>query len=67
MEGWRAGQAEITEHLLADRLDSIQYELIVRSGDIWRVLSKLIAERGIDLVVVESSGPMGGLECGNLS
>jgi nucleotide-binding universal stress UspA family protein len=59
MEGWRAGQTEITEHLLADRLDNIQYELIVRSGGIWPVLAKLIAERGIDLVVIGTRGRTG--------
>jgi hypothetical protein len=31
---WRAGQAEITEHALANLLDEIQYELLVRSGNI---------------------------------
>ena len=59
MEGWRAGQSEIMEHFLANRLDGIQYELIVRSGDIWRVLSKLISEREIDLVVVGTRGRTG--------
>jgi nucleotide-binding universal stress UspA family protein len=59
MDGWRAGQAEITEHLLANRLDGIQHELLVRSGDIWAVLSQLIAERGIDLVVVGTRGRTG--------
>jgi hypothetical protein len=49
---WRASQAEITEHVLANRLDEIQYELLVRSGDIWSVLSQLIAEMTIDHVVV---------------
>jgi nucleotide-binding universal stress UspA family protein len=59
MEGWRAGQSEITEHFLANRLDGIQYELIVRSGDIWRVLSELISAREIDLVVVGTRGRTG--------
>src|SRR5712692_8657459 len=41
MDGWRAGQADMTNHLLANRLDGIQYELLVRSGDIWAVLARL--------------------------
>jgi nucleotide-binding universal stress UspA family protein len=59
MDGWRAGQAEMTDQLLAHRLDGIQYELLVRSGDIWTVLSRLIIERGIDLVVVGTRGRTG--------
>jgi nucleotide-binding universal stress UspA family protein len=59
MDGRRAGQMEITEHLLANRLDGIQHELIVRSGDIWEILAQLIAERGIDLVVVGTRGRTG--------
>jgi nucleotide-binding universal stress UspA family protein len=59
MDGWRAGQAEITEQLIANRLDDIQHELIVKSGDIWGVLSQLIAEMRIDLVVVGTRGRTG--------
>jgi universal stress protein A len=62
MDGWRAGQAEITGHLLANRLDGIQYELLVRSGDIWAVLSHLITEYEIDLVVVGTRGRTGVLK-----
>jgi nucleotide-binding universal stress UspA family protein len=32
MEGWRAGQAEITAQLIANRLDGIEHELVVKSG-----------------------------------
>jgi nucleotide-binding universal stress UspA family protein len=59
MDGWSAGRAEILKQLLANRLDNIQHELIVKSGDIWEVLSQLIAERGIDLVVVGTRGRTG--------
>ena len=59
MEAWRAGQQEIMEQLLADRLDGIQDELIVRPGEIWEVLSGLIDERKIDLVVVGTRGRTG--------
>ena len=59
MDGWRAGQAEIIDELLADRLDGIQHELIVKSGDVSEVLSQLIVERGIDLVVVGTRGRTG--------
>ena len=59
MDGWRAGQAEIIEQLLANHLDGIQHELIVRSGDIWDVLSHLIAEKEIDMLVVGTRGRTG--------
>ena len=59
MDGWRAGQAEIIEQLLANRLDGIEHELIVKSGEIWEVLSRLIAEKRIDLVVVGTRGRTG--------
>ncbi len=62
MDGWSAGRAEIMDHLLANRLDGIQYELLVRSGDIWTVLSHLITEHEIDLVVVGTRGRTGVLK-----
>jgi nucleotide-binding universal stress UspA family protein len=59
MDGWRAGQFEITEQLLANHLDGIKHELIVRPGHIWEVLSHLIAERDIGLVVIGTRGRTG--------
>ena len=59
MEGWRAGQAEIIEQLLANRLDGIKHELVVRSGQVGEVLWRLIAEKRIDLVVVGTRGRTG--------
>ena len=57
MDGWRAGQAEIIEQLLANRLDGIEHELIVKSGQVGEVLSQLIVEKRIDLVVVGTLNP----------
>jgi nucleotide-binding universal stress UspA family protein len=62
MDGWRAGQTEITNQLIANRLDGIEHELVVKSGDIWAVLSQLIAELRIDLVVVGTRGRTGVLK-----
>jgi nucleotide-binding universal stress UspA family protein len=59
MDAWRAGQQEIMEQLLADHLDGIEHELIVRPGEIWEVLSRLIAEKKIDLVVIGTRGRTG--------
>jgi len=62
MDGWRAGQAEIIEQLLANRLDGIDHELVVRSGQVGEVLSRLIAEKRIDLVVLGTRGRTGVLK-----
>ncbi len=56
MDAWRAGQTEVTDHFIAGRLDGIEHELLVRSGDVWPVLSQVISERGVDLVVVGTRG-----------
>jgi nucleotide-binding universal stress UspA family protein len=62
MDAWRAGQAEIIEQLLANRLDGIEHELVVKSGQVEEGLSRLIAEKGIDLVVVGTRGRTGVLK-----
>jgi len=59
MDGWRAGQAEMTELLIANRLQAVQNELVVKSGDVWPVLSQLISEKEINLVVVGTRGRTG--------
>jgi len=59
MDAWRAGQSEIMDHFIAGRLTGIEHELLVKPGDVWGVLSELIAERTIDLVVVGTRGRTG--------
>jgi nucleotide-binding universal stress UspA family protein len=59
MDAWRAGQTEIMNHFIAGRLTGVQHELLVKSGDVWEVLSNLIEECGIDLVVGGSRGRTG--------
>jgi nucleotide-binding universal stress UspA family protein len=59
MDGWRAGQTEVTGHFIGGRLDGIEHELLVRSGDVWPVLSQVISERGVDLIVVGTRGRTG--------
>ena len=62
MDAWRAGQSEIMDHFIAGRLTGIPHELLVKPGEVWEVLSELIAERSIDLVVVGTRGRRG---CGS--
>ena len=59
MEGWRQGQAEVMSHFLANRLDGVQYELIVRSGGICATLAQVLTEKKIDLVVLGTRGRTG--------
>ncbi len=59
MDAWRAGQAEIMDHFIAGRLTGIEHDLLVKPGDVWTVLSGLIAERNVDLVVVGTRGRTG--------
>src|SRR5262249_18341757 len=59
MDGWRAGQSEVTDHFVGGRLDGIDHELLVKSGGVWPVLAQLISERGVNLVVVGTRGRTG--------
>jgi nucleotide-binding universal stress UspA family protein len=59
MDGWRAGQAEVTEYSVARRLDGIEHQLLVRSGDVWPVLADVVEEFGVDLIVVGTRGRTG--------
>ena len=59
MDGWRQGQAEVMSHLLADRLDGIQYELIVRSGGVCDALAQVMVEKNVGLVVLGTRGRTG--------
>lgn len=59
MDHWRAGQTEVMNHFVAGRLDGIEHELLVRSGDVWPVLSQMISEHGVNLVVIGTRGRTG--------
>jgi nucleotide-binding universal stress UspA family protein len=59
MDGWRAGQAEVTEHYIKGHLDGIEHQLLVKSGDVWPVLSEMIKEHHINLVVLGTHGRVG--------
>jgi nucleotide-binding universal stress UspA family protein len=59
MDGWRAGQTEVTKQLIADHLDGIEHELVVRAGDIWQVLSDVSIKKQINLIVVGTRGRTG--------
>jgi nucleotide-binding universal stress UspA family protein len=58
-DAWRAAQTELMDYFMAGHLKGVQHELLVEFGDVWTVLSRLIAEYGIDLVVVGTRGRTG--------
>ena len=47
------------DYFMAGHLKGVRHELLVKSGDVWTVLSRLIADYGIDLVVVGTRGRTG--------
>ncbi len=59
MDAWRAGQTDVMEQFIAGGLSGVPHELLVKAGDVWTVLSDLIAERQIDLLVVGTRGRTG--------
>jgi len=59
MDGWRAGQSEVTEYVIAGRLEGIEHQLVVKSGDVWPVLAQMVSEYGVDLIVVGTHGRTG--------
>jgi nucleotide-binding universal stress UspA family protein len=44
---------------LSKQLQSIEHEVVIGEGNIWEVVSKLIKEKGIDLIVVGTRGRTG--------
>ncbi len=52
MDAWRTLQTELMDQFLAGRLKGVEDKPLVKSGDVQTVLSDLIAEYGIDLVVL---------------
>jgi nucleotide-binding universal stress UspA family protein len=59
LDAWRAAQTELMDYFMAGHLKGVRHELLVKSGDVWTVLSRLIADYGIDLVVVGTRGRTG--------
>lgn len=58
-DAWRDTHAEMTNHFIAGRLEGIENQIVVRQGDVWEELSKLISELEIDLVLTGTKGRSG--------
>ncbi len=48
-------QQEVTAHL-EEQLQGVPHEVLFGIGDVWKVLSRLIGERDVDLIVVGTHG-----------
>jgi nucleotide-binding universal stress UspA family protein len=59
MDAWRTLQSEMTDLLLAGRLAGVEQKLLVESGEIREVLSRLVGEYGVDMVVLGTRGRTG--------
>ena len=58
-DAWRDAQAEMTTQFISGRLEGVDTQIVIRQGDIWEELAKLIEELGIDLVVTGTHGRSG--------
>lgn len=58
-DAWREAHTEMTNQLIAGRLQGIENKVIVKQGDIWEELSKLIDMYNVDLLVVGTHGRTG--------
>jgi len=58
-DAWRDAHAEMTNHFIAGRLEGLETQILVRQGDVWEELSKVITELEIDLVVTGTQGRSG--------
>jgi nucleotide-binding universal stress UspA family protein len=58
-DAWRNAQEEMTNQLIAGRLEGIENHVMVAKGDTWEVLSQMIQQYSIDLLVAGTRGRSG--------
>jgi nucleotide-binding universal stress UspA family protein len=56
---WREAQSEITNLLIDGKLEGLTHQVVVRQGEVWPELEKLIAEFQIDMLVTGTRGRSG--------
>jgi len=57
--GWREAQSEITNLLIDGKLEGLTHQVVVRQGEVWPELEKLITEFQVDMLVVSTRGRSG--------
>lgn len=58
-DAWRQAHTEMTDQLIAGRLEGIENHVVVRQGDVWPELARMISEFHIDLLVTGTRGRTG--------
>jgi nucleotide-binding universal stress UspA family protein len=58
-DAWRSAQEEMTNQVIAGRLEGIENHVMVAKGDTWEVLSQMIRQYSIDLLVAGTRGRSG--------
>jgi nucleotide-binding universal stress UspA family protein len=58
-DAWRDAHSEMTNQFIAGRLEGIENRIVVRHGEVWDELSKMIGEFGIELIVLGTHGRSG--------
>jgi nucleotide-binding universal stress UspA family protein len=56
---WREAQSEITNLIIDGQLEGLSHDVVVRQGEVWPELEKLIAEYHIDMLVTGTRGRSG--------
>jgi nucleotide-binding universal stress UspA family protein len=58
-DAWREAHTEMTNQLIAGRLEGIENHVVVRQGDVWEETARMIGEFHIDLLVTGTRGRTG--------
>ncbi len=58
-DAWREAHTEMTNQLIAGRLEGIENHVVVRQGDTWEQVEKMIGEFHTDLLVTGTRGRTG--------
>ncbi len=61
-DAWREAHTEMTNQLIAGRLEGIENHVVVRQGEIWAELQRMIEEFHADLLVTGTRGRSGVLK-----
>lgn len=56
---WRYAEQQMTDLLVSGRLRGIQHQVMIKQGEVWETLEKIVHESGIDLVVIGTRGRTG--------
>lgn len=58
-DAWREANTEITNQLIAGRLQGVDHKVEIRQGEVWDELQRMIGEFHVDLVVTGTRGRSG--------